>query len=105
MFSGRRLGQPSRLKPVGGIVEATRTFFRSGDKRPAEAANLWSVAMSAMCAVPKSWPNGRYSWALAGLLRDRFQLSDAVAEVLHRLVRRSFDRGLALMDARLYVFG
>src|SRR5436190_17837400 len=41
-FFLRRSGQPSRLKPVGRIVEATRKFVRLGDGRQAGAANLWS---------------------------------------------------------------
>src|SRR4051812_18679916 len=42
----RRSGQPSRLKPVGRIVEVTRKFVRSVDKRQAGAANLWSRSVS-----------------------------------------------------------
>src|SRR5947209_20128025 len=40
----RRSGQPSRLNPVGRIVEATRTFVWPVDERQAGAANLWGQA-------------------------------------------------------------
>ena len=41
-FPLRRPGQPSRSKPGGRAVEATRKLVRPGDERPAGAANLWS---------------------------------------------------------------
>src|SRR6185312_3391204 len=39
VFPLRRRGQPSRSKPGGRAVEATRKSVRPGDERPAGAAN------------------------------------------------------------------
>ena len=43
---GAPLRAASRLKPVGGIVEATPKFLQPVDERSAEAANLWSPGVA-----------------------------------------------------------
>src|SRR5438552_13297353 len=59
-FLLRLSGQPSRLKPVGRIVEATRKFVRLGDQRPAGAANLWSGSVHRVAPVPGNAERGAW---------------------------------------------